>query len=35
MDLDLTLKCKSKNKVGNCSLGRPEGSLFDSYYTEV
>ena len=22
-------------KVGNCSQGQPEGSLFNSYYTEV
>ena len=25
----------SKSKVGDCSRGRPEGSLFNSYYTEV
>ena len=23
------------SKVGDCSRGRPEGSLFNSYYTEV
>ena len=23
------------SKVGNCSRGRPEGSLFNSYYTKV
>ena len=23
------------SKVGNCSQGRPEGSLFNSYYTKV
>ena len=23
------------SKVGDCSQGRPEGSLFNSYYTEV
>ena len=26
--------CK-KSKVGDLSRGQPEGSLFDSYYTEV
>ena len=25
----------SKSKVGDRSRGRPEGSLFNSYYTEV
>ena len=25
---------KSKSKVGDCSWSRPEGSLFNSYYTE-
>ena len=25
----------SKSKVGECSRGRPEGSLFYSYYTNV
>ena len=24
-----------KSKVGDCSRGRPEGSLFNSYYTKV
>ena len=28
--------CKdTKSKVGDCSRGQPEGSLFDSYYTKV
>ena len=26
---------KVKSKVGNCSQGRPEGSLFNSYYTKA
>ena len=26
---------KKKSKVGDLSRGRPEGSLFDSYYTEA
>ena len=26
---------KKTSKVGDCSRGRPEGSLFNSYYTEV
>ena len=26
---------KVKSKVGHCSRGQPEGSLFNSYYTEV
>ena len=26
---------KNKSKVGDCSQGRPEGSLFNSYYTKV
>ena len=26
---------KSKSKVGDCSRGQPEGSPFNSYYTEV
>ena len=26
---------KVKSKVGDRSRGRPEGSLFNSYYTEV
>ena len=25
----------NKSKVGSCSRGRPEDSLFNSYYTEV
>ena len=35
--LNYTKKCKykCKSKVGDLSQGRPEGSLFDSYYTDV
>ena len=25
----------SKSKVGDCSRGQPEGSIFNSYYTEM
>ena len=34
----LSRRCSSHwrvSKVGNCSLERPEGSLFNSYYTKV
>ncbi len=30
-----TYKATEPNKVGDCSRGRPEGSLFNSYYIEV
>ena len=29
------LECTYYSKVGDCSQGQPEGSLFNSYYTEV
>ena len=31
----LTGQCKKVIKVGDCSRGRPEGSPYNSYYTEV
>ena len=34
LDFPIVLKI-SNSKVGDFSRGRPEGSLFDSYYTEV
>ena len=34
LGVDFLIECKV-SKVGDCSRGRPEGSLFNSYYTEV
>ena len=31
----LKIKMDIKNEVGDRSRGRPEGSLFNSYYTKV
>ena len=34
-DLEQTTRPYNKSKVGDLSRGWPEGSLFNSYYTEV
>ena len=35
MKLFFDIETASKSKVGDCSQGWPEGSLFNSYFTEV
>ncbi len=36
IDMCVFIRCISKvSKVDDCGRGRPEGSLFNSYYTEM
>ena len=35
LSTDFLLLTSVSSKVDNCGLGRPEGSLFNSYYTKV